>query len=66
MNPILACVVCARPLDSLLTSGLHAGVAVMAAVAIVVVTALVRGALAVARHDAATAREDGTRQEATP
>lgn len=66
MNPILACVVCARPFDSLLTSGLHAGVAVMAAVALVVVAALVRGALAVVRHDAATARADQARQAATP
>ncbi len=40
MSPLVACIVCARPLDSLLTSGLHAGVAVMAAVAIVVVAAL--------------------------
>lgn len=53
MSLLIACVVCARPLDSLLTSGLHAGVAVMAALAIVVVAALVRGALAVVRHDAA-------------
>lgn len=57
MSPIVACVVCARPFDSLLTSGLHAGVAVMALVAVVVIGALVRGALAVVRHDAALARE---------
>jgi hypothetical protein len=57
MSPIVACVVCARPFDSLLTSGLHAGVAVMALVAIVVIGALVRGALAIARQDAALARE---------
>lgn len=57
MTPIVACVVCARPFDSLLTSGLHAGVAVMALVAVVVIGALVRGALAVVRQDAALARE---------
>ena len=57
MSPILACVVCARPFDSLLTSGLHAGVAVMAVVAVVVIGALVRGALAIVRQDAAFARE---------
>jgi hypothetical protein len=57
MTPIVACVVCARPFDSLLTSGLHAGVAVMALVAVVVIGALVRGALAIVRQDAALARE---------
>jgi hypothetical protein len=57
MNPMVACVVCARPFDSLLTSGLHAGVAVMALVAVVVIGALVRGALAIVRQDAAFARE---------
>lgn len=57
MSPIVACVVCARPFDSLLTNGLHAGVAVMALVAVVVIAALVRGALAVVREDAALARE---------
>ena len=55
MTPILACVVCARPFDSLLTGGLHAGVAAMAVVTLVVVAALVRGAVAVARLDAADA-----------
>ena len=57
MTPLVACVVCARPFDSLLTSGLHAGVALMAVVAMVVVAALVRGALALVRQDAALARE---------
>lgn len=52
MTPLLACLVCARPLDSLLTGGLHAGVAVMAVIAVVVIGGLVRGALAVARADA--------------
>ena len=32
---MVACMVCARPLDSLLTSGLKAGVLVMAVVALV-------------------------------
>jgi hypothetical protein len=68
MSPILACVVCARPFDSLLTSGLHAGVAVMAVVAVVVIGALVRGALAIVRQDAAFAREAdaGARPEVAP
>lgn len=62
MTPLLACVVCARPFDSLLTGGLHAGVAVMAGVALVVVAALVRGALAVARLDAADGDGVATRE----
>lgn len=68
MNPVVACVVCARPFDSLLTSGLHAGVAVMVLVALVVIGALVRGALAVVRQDAALAGEPDadTRPEVTP
>ena len=68
MSPLVACVVCARPFDSLLTSGLHAGVAVMALVAIVVIGALVRGALAIARQDAALARNsaDAVHPEVTP
>ncbi|MGE0816723.1 MAG: hypothetical protein AB7O28_16720 [Vicinamibacterales bacterium] len=49
--PLVACVVCARPLDALLTSGLQAGVAVLALVAVAVVAGLVRGAVAVVRHD---------------
>lgn len=62
MTPVLACVVCARPIDSLLTGGLHAGVAVMAVVALVVVAALVRGAVAVARLDAADGDAVATRE----
>lgn len=54
MTPLVACFVCARPLESLLTNGLHAGVAVMALVAIAVIGALVRGAVVVVREDAAT------------
>jgi hypothetical protein len=66
MSPLVACVVCARPFDSLLTSGLHAGVAVMALVAVVVIGALVRGALAIVRQDAALAREADARPEVAP
>lgn len=57
MTPLLACVVCARPLDSLLTGGLQTGVAVLAAIALVVIGGLVRGALAVVRTDAEEARQ---------
>ncbi|MBP7777327.1 MAG: hypothetical protein KA371_09385 [Acidobacteria bacterium] len=57
MSLVVACLVCARPLDSLLTSGLHAGVAVLAALVVLVVAAFARGALAVVRHDAAEADE---------
>lgn len=53
MTPVFACFVCARPLESLLTNGLHAGVAVMALVAVAVIGGLVRGALVVMRDDAA-------------
>lgn len=53
MSAVVACVVCARPLDSLLTSGLQAGVLVMAAVAVAVIAAISRGALRLLREDAA-------------
>jgi hypothetical protein len=55
MSPVVACVVCARPFDSLLTNGLHAGVIVMAVVAAAVVAGIARGALTVLRDD-----RDGT------
>jgi hypothetical protein len=55
MTTLVACVVCARPLDALLTSGLQAGVGVMAILALLVVAGLVRGAVAVVRHDRASA-----------
>lgn len=64
MTPLVACVVCARPLDALLTSGLQAGVAVMAVVALAVVALLVRGAMAVVRADAAEAGEPAAGPEA--
>ncbi len=53
---MIACVVCARPFDSLLTSGLQAGVLVLALVAVVVLGALARGALRLVREDADEAR----------
>ncbi len=58
MTPLVACLACARPIDSLLTGGLHAGVAVMAVVALIVIGGLVRGAVAVVRMDADEARRD--------
>jgi hypothetical protein len=53
MTVVIACMVCARPLDALLTSGLHAGVAVMAAVAVGVMMVLVRGVIRLLREDRA-------------
>ena len=53
MTSVLACLVCAQPLDSLLTGGLHAGVAVMALVAAAMIAAIVRGALRLLRADRA-------------
>ncbi len=58
MSTVLACVVCARPADSLLTSGLQAGVVVLAVVAVVVVGAVGRGALRLLREDAAQVRSE--------
>ncbi|MGD9903473.1 MAG: hypothetical protein AB7U83_08375 [Vicinamibacterales bacterium] len=48
---IVACLVCGRPLDALLTSGLHAGVLVMVAVALGVVAAIGRGVVGLLRED---------------
>jgi hypothetical protein len=53
--PLLACVVCARPLDSLLTSGLHAGVLVLAAVAVLVIGAIGRAGWRLLREEARAA-----------
>lgn len=53
MNAVVACVVCARPLDSLLTSGLQAGVLVLAVVVACVIGGLTRGARQLLRDDAA-------------
>jgi hypothetical protein len=58
MTPLIACMVCAQPVDALLASGLHAGVAVMAAVAIGVMAALVRGVIRLLREDRAALAED--------
>jgi hypothetical protein len=64
MTPVLACVVCARPADALLASGLQAGVIVLALLALGMVAAIVHGAVAIARadareHEAVTAPETG-------
>lgn len=48
---VMACVVCARPFDSLLTSGLQAGVLVLALVAVAVLGAIARGAVRLLRED---------------
>lgn len=50
---VVACLVCARPLDSPLTGGLHAGVAVLAVLAVIVVSAIGWGAWRIVQHDAA-------------
>lgn len=60
MSAVIACVACARPLDSLLTSGLHAGVLVMAVFAVVVMSAIARGALRLLREDAAAVADTAT------
>ncbi len=52
MTVVIACVVCARPFDSLLTSGLQAGVLVLALVAVGVLGGLARGVLRLLREDA--------------
>ncbi len=56
MITVLACVVCARPADSLLTSGLQAGVLALAVVAVAVIGAIGRGAIRLLREDAAQVR----------
>ncbi len=53
MTTVLACLVCAPPLDALLTGGLHAGVGVMAVVALVVLGLIVRGGVRLLREDRA-------------
>lgn len=53
--PLFACAVCARPLDSLLTHGLHAGVLVLAGVAVVVVGAIGRAGWRLLREEARAA-----------
>ncbi len=63
MTPLVACVVCARPADALLTSGLQAGVAVMALVVLGVVAAIVRGAIVIAREDVRASADEATAPE---
>ena len=58
MSTVLACVVCARPADSLLTSGLQAGVLALAVVAVIVIGAIGRGAIRLLREDAAQVRSE--------
>ena len=58
MHAVVACVVCARPLDSLLTAGLQAGVLALALVVVAVIVALTRGAVRLLREDAATIRRE--------
>lgn len=53
MTSVVACMVCAQPLDALLTNGLHAGVLVMALVALGVIAALGHGAMRLLREDRA-------------
>jgi hypothetical protein len=60
MTPVVACMVCAQPLDALLTDGLHAGVLVMALVALGVIAALGRGAMRLLREDRAALAADGS------
>ncbi len=64
MSAVIACVVCARPLDSLLTSGLHAGVLVLAAVAVVVIVAIAHAGLRLLREDAAALAASGVSVDA--
>lgn len=56
MTLTIACLVCAPPLDSLLTGGLISGVAVMALVVSGVLVAIAVGARRVWRADAAAER----------
>ncbi len=58
MSAVIACVVCARPADSLLTSGQQAGVLVLALIAVGVLGAIARGALRLVREDAAHVHDD--------
>jgi hypothetical protein len=70
MTVVIACMVCARPFDALLTSGLHAGVAVMAAVAVGVMAMLARGVIRLLREDrdalAGADQHVGASSEAVP
>ena len=53
MTTIVACLVCAPPLDGLLTSGLHAGVLAMALVVAGMLAAIAGVALRLLREDRA-------------
>jgi hypothetical protein len=51
VTTIVACMVCAGPFESLLSSGLHAGVLAMAVVTVAVLAALVRGGVLLVREE---------------
>ena len=51
MTTVVACLVCAPPLDGLLTGGLHAGVLTMALVVAGVLAVIARTALRLLRED---------------
>ena len=55
MTLLFACAICAPPLGTLLTGGLHAGVAVLALVASAVVILLARAGWRLLRDDEAVA-----------
>ena len=52
---LVACAVCGRPLDSLLTSGLHAGVLVLGGIAVLVIGAIGRAGWRILREEARAA-----------
>jgi hypothetical protein len=63
MTPVLACLVCARPLDALLTGGLHAGVLVLALAAVIVIGGLGWGAARLLREDRAMLHAERARPD---
>lgn len=57
MTPLIACAICAPPLDTLLAGGLHAGVLVLGLVAGLVVALLARAGWRLMREEEAAAAE---------
>lgn len=55
MTPLIACAICAAPLETLLTGGLHAGVTVLALVAAVVIALLAHAGWRLLRDEEAVA-----------
>ena len=49
---LVACAICGRPLDSLLASGLQAGVLVLAAIALLVIGIIARAGWRLLREEA--------------